>query len=150
MPKPSKTGKLPSTARSLPIALIRAREKVMSPIREMLSENKITEQQWRVLRVLSEFGAMDATEVGDHAGLHLPSLTRILRTLSERGFLSRTQDEIDRRRQVLVLTAEGQAVIDGNMEHAARIVTAYKEDLGEENYEQLLDLLGKLTSFKFP
>ena len=28
----------------------------MTPIRDMLSETGITEQQWRVLRVLSEFG----------------------------------------------------------------------------------------------
>ena len=41
---------LPSTSRSLPIALIRAREGVMAPIREMLAETGITEQQWRVLR----------------------------------------------------------------------------------------------------
>ena len=46
------SNKMPTTARSLPIALIRAREGVMLPIRDMLSETGITEQQWRVMRVL--------------------------------------------------------------------------------------------------
>ena len=36
----------------LPIALMRAREQVMAPIRNMLADSGITEQQWRVLRVL--------------------------------------------------------------------------------------------------
>ena len=51
---------LPSTSRSLPIALMRARERVMSPIREMLAKSDITEQQWRILRALSEYGEMDS------------------------------------------------------------------------------------------
>ena len=57
----SSTIELPSIARSLPIALLRAREKVMAPFREMLSRTDITEQQWRVLRILSEFGPQDST-----------------------------------------------------------------------------------------
>ena len=55
--------RLPSTRRSLPIALMRSREKVMGPIRDMLKVSGITEQQWRVLRVLSESGAQDLTQI---------------------------------------------------------------------------------------
>ena len=44
------SSKLPSTSRSLPIALIRAREGVMAPIRDMLTETDITEQQWQTPR----------------------------------------------------------------------------------------------------
>ena len=54
---------LPSTQRSLAFALLRAREKVMTPIRAMLAEAGITEQQWRVLRVLDEFGPLEASKV---------------------------------------------------------------------------------------
>ena len=61
--------KLPSTSRSLPIALIRAREGVMTPIRDMLAETGMTEQQWRVLRVLDEFGRMDTKTLADRACL---------------------------------------------------------------------------------
>ncbi|MCR9055691.1 MAG: hypothetical protein NXI02_00005, partial [Rhodobacteraceae bacterium] len=68
---------LPSTKRSVPIALIRAREKVMGPIREMLSDCGITEQQWRILRVLEEFGPQDASSLAERACLLLPSQTRI-------------------------------------------------------------------------
>ena len=135
---------LPSTARSLPIALIRAREGVMSPIREMLSETGITEQQWRVLRVLAEFGGMDAKTLADRSSLLFPSLTRIASTLREKGLVTQTRDETDRRRQVVEITADGQKIIDDHSLQAANIVTGFKDTLGEEDYETLLDLLQRL------
>ncbi len=139
---------LPSTERSLPIALIRARERVMAPIREMLSETGITEQQWRVLRVLSEHAALDATELAERAALLQPSLTRILRTLSTRSFITRTQDNDDKRKQVVKLTPQGRAVIESNQEEAGQIAQALRETLGNREFEQLLDLLGKLDHFR--
>ncbi|QFT57618.1 transcriptional repressor MprA [Sulfitobacter sp. THAF37] len=139
---------LPATDRSLPIALIRAREKVMAPIRDMLSETGITEQQWRVLRVLAEGGTLDATEVAERASLLQPSLTRIARSLSDRGYVTRTRDHADRRRQMLAITAAGQQVIDDNLAQALQIAERVRRSLGHENYEQLLDLLGALQDFK--
>lgn len=147
-PKDPRSDALPSTDRSLPIALIRAREKVMAPIRDMLSETGITEQQWRVLRVLSEGGTLDATEVADRASLLLPSLTRIVRSLGERGYVTRTQDKEDRRRQMLAITPSGQKVIDDNHAEALRIAQRIRATLGKDNYENLLDLLGALHTFK--
>lgn len=141
------SGSLPDTARSLPIALIRAREKVMAPIRDMLSETGITEQQWRVLRILSEVEALDATELAERASLHQPSLTRILKTLTERGFLQRTQDKKDRRRQVVVLTGAGQQVIENNLAEATQIADALRAHLGHAAFDQLLDLLAALDDF---
>ncbi|GAA6177522.1 homoprotocatechuate degradation operon regulator HpaR [Sulfitobacter pacificus] len=149
MTKDSKQGQLPDTERSLPIALIRAREKVMAPIREMLSETGITEQQWRVLRVLSEHDSLDATEVADRASLHQPSLTRILKTLGEKGFITRSQDAQDRRRQVVMLTKQGHGVIESNMDHATRIAEALRAALGSKSFDQLLNLLAQLDDFSF-
>ncbi len=138
------TTKLPSTTRSLPIALIRAREGVMSPIREMLAETGITEQQWRVLRVLSEYGPQDTSTLADRACLLFPSLTRIAQTMSTKGLISLCRDEVDRRRQIITITREGQKIIDDNVDHAAQIVQGFQDTLGKENYEQLLDLLAML------
>ncbi len=64
---------LRSTDRSLAISLLRTRESVMQPIREMLSKSGISEQKWRVLRVVAESGPMDQTVLADRACLLLPS-----------------------------------------------------------------------------
>jgi len=138
------SAKLPSTSRSLPIALIRAREGVMSPIREMLSETGLTEQQWRVLRVLAEYGRTDAKTVADRASLLFPSLTRIAATLRDKGLITQTRDDKDRRRQFLAISPAGQSIIDAHGGHAAQIVSDFKAKLGEDDYETLLDLLMKL------
>ena len=116
----------------------------MAPIREMLAETGITEQQWRVLRVLSEHGAMDASTLADRASLLFPSLTRIGAAMREKGLITQTRDATDRRRQMIEITAAGQKIIDDNSAQAAEIVVGFKAKLGEERYEQLLDLLALL------
>ncbi len=137
---------LPSTSRSLPIALIRAREGVMPPIRAMLAESGITEQQWRVLRALEEYGPLSASNMAHRAGLLLPSLTRIAQKMQDRGLITLTRDEVDKRRQTIAITLVGQRILDDNREQAAQIVQGFKRTLGDEKYEQLLDLLALLEN----
>ena len=137
---------LPPTRRSLPIALIRSREKVMGPIRDMLKASGITEQQWRVLRVLSETGPQDLTQISDKAGLLLPSLSRIIRKLLDGGLVVSSINSRDRRRQTVVITPEGQKIIDDNLPQATKIAEELQHHLGTERYEQLLDLLAALES----
>ncbi|MDK3020290.1 homoprotocatechuate degradation operon regulator HpaR [Pseudodonghicola flavimaris] len=140
------TRKLPSTDRSLPIALLRAREEVMGPIRAMLTNVGITEQQWRVLRVLDEGGAMEPTRIAEVACLLLPSLTRILQKLEEHGLIARRRDQTDGRKQIIEISAAGSALIAENLEASIALNEAVRERLGAERYESLLDLLNELSS----
>ena len=135
---------LPSTRRSLPIALMRSREKVMAPIRDMLRASGLTEQQWRVLRILSEFGPQDLTEIARQACLLMPSLSRIIRSLAQNGLVIRASDTKDRRRQTVVISPDGQQLIDDNLVQATQIAANYRNQLGAERYELLLDLLTEL------
>ena len=135
---------LPSTRRSLPIALMRSREKVMAPIRDMLRASGLTEQQWRVLRILSEFGPQDLTEIARQACLLMPSLSRIIRSLAQNGLVIRASNTKDRRRQTVVISPAGQHLIDDNLVQATQIAANYRNQLGAERYELLLDLLTEL------
>ena len=137
---------LPPTARSLPIALIRARETVMAPIRHMLADSGITEQQWRVLRVLEEAGPLDGATLAMRACLLPPSLTRIVQSMAERGLVQQSNSETDRRRSVVAITSDGVALIAANQPQAAEIAQSYKAKLGPERFDTLLDLLDVLGS----
>lgn len=139
MPKP-----VPSTARSLPIALLRARERVMGPIRNMLADVGITEQQWRVLRVLDEQGPMEPTRISEEACLLLPSLTRILQKLEEKAMIVRAPDPRDRRKQIVRVTEDGSAVIRANLGTSMQMMDHLREQMGSDRYEALLDLLNEL------
>ena len=59
----------------------------MGPIREILNESGISEQKFRVLRVVEESGPMEQTALAQQACLLLPSLTRMLRAMEEEGLL---------------------------------------------------------------
>ena len=138
-----------ATARSLPIALLRARERVMGPIRGMLSDVGITEQQWRVLRVLQEAGPQDPTTIAESACLLLPSLTRILQKLEEKNLITRTADKVDRRKQVVSIAPAGSALIAENLGRSIALLDGLRTQMGEEDYDRLLDLLNALNEVEF-
>ena len=136
---------VPPTSRSLPIVLLRAREQVMVPIRTMLSDVGITEQQWRVLRVLDEFGPSDPTRIADTASLLLPSLTRILQKLEAKRLIARSIDPCDRRRQIVQITTLGKQLIAENRETSVQLMCTIEDRLGREKYDMLLELLTELS-----
>lgn len=134
----------PSTSRSLPIALLRAREQVMGPIRDMLSDVGITEQQWRVLRVLEESGPQEPTRIAERACLLLPSLTRILHKLEEKNLILRERDMQDKRRQIVQITGAGEEVIAANLAKSIAKLEEIRTRMGAARYDALLDLLNDL------
>jgi homoprotocatechuate degradation regulator HpaR len=140
----------PDTRRSLPIALLRAREAVMTRFRPMLARHDITEQQWRILRVLAESDAVDATEVAARAVILAPSLTRTIRLLEERGLMERGQDAADRRRILLRITAEGRRVIASVSPESREIYRQLEDRYGRRRIEALLDMLDELASVNGP
>jgi len=116
----------------------------MGPIRAMLSESDVTEQQWRVLRVLEEAGPMEPTRIADLACLLLPSLTRILQKLEEKQLIHRERDQVDRRKQVVRISETGSTLIAANWEASVALMDRVRDHMGAEKYESLLDLLNEL------
>lgn len=134
------------TTRSLPIALLRARETVMGPVREMLNRSGINEQKWRVLRVLDESGPLDQSLLAERACLRLPSLTRILQVMTESGLVTRETDETDRRRTIVTITEAGQKIIADHADESAAIFRKFEAEFGRDKLETLLDLLEDLNT----
>lgn len=132
------------TARSLPIALLRARETVMAPLRVMLAKSGVSEQKWRILRVLAESGPMDQSLLAEQACLQLPSLTRILRAMEAQGQIARHVDTEDRRRSIVAITDGGRAIIARHAPDSIAFFERLEERYGAERLGQLLDLLNDL------
>ncbi len=66
--------------------------------------------EWRVLFHLGNYGEMTAKEIGQRAKIHKTKISRAVRRLEQRRYLSRERDENDRRSEKLALTNGGQAV----------------------------------------
>jgi DNA-binding MarR family transcriptional regulator len=65
--------------------------------------------EWRVLAHLGRYGEMTARDICIRADLHKTKVSRAVKALETRRFLSRRTVEADRRREVLALTPAGAA-----------------------------------------
>lgn len=133
------------TRHSLPMALLRAREAVMSRFRPLLAEYDINEQQWRVVRVLAEVDQLDATEVAARANILAPSLTRMIRAMTDRGLIQRAKDASDGRRVMLSIAPKGQEMLTKASPASADIYRQLEADYGAERLAQLIEMLIDLT-----
>ena len=75
--------------RNLPRLLLQAREAVMAHTRPSLREHGLSDQQWRVLRVLGEHGAVETGRVAREAFILGPSLTGVLARMERDGLIRR-------------------------------------------------------------
>jgi homoprotocatechuate degradation regulator HpaR len=130
--------------RSLPIALLRAREAVMQYFRPLHRRGKTTEQQWRVIRVLHFDGEMDAGELAKRSYLLAPSLSRILRDLEAKGYLKRRPGDDDSRQSLLSLSPKAASMVAAVASRLDRVHDEIAARFGNGRLEELLALLAEL------
>ncbi|QRY67467.1 MarR family transcriptional regulator [Ensifer sp. PDNC004] len=82
---------------------------------------QLTRPEWRTLAALGSTGrAMTATEVGAHSAMHKTKVSRAVALLEKRRWLTRREDENDRRIEHLELTKTGIRAYGELTELAAR------------------------------
>jgi homoprotocatechuate degradation regulator HpaR len=138
--------KLPPFEQSLAAIVLGAKESVIAPMRPKLREHDITEPQWRVMRVLNDRGATDATCLSDVSLLHGPSVTRILRDLEQRKLVVREPDANDGRRSLVALTPEGRRIVKIISRDVLRVMRKYAERFGAQRLERLTEELRALSA----
>jgi len=137
---------MPPFEQSLGAVLLGAKEAVIAPLRPILREYNVTEPQWRVLRVINDRGATDATGLAEISLLHAPSVTRILKDLEERKLIVRESDANDRRRTMLALSPDGREVVKGTSRNMMRVLREYSDRFGADRLERLADELRALSA----
>lgn len=118
----------------------------MAPLRPTLRETGVTEQQWRVLRVLLDNGSIDISALATAALLRPPSLTRILHELQGRGLIDRQVDGEDARRAFVSITPQGRAIADGTVEMMLSLLDRYADAFGVHRLQALIDELALFTA----
>ncbi len=130
---------------SLPMALLRAREAVMSRFRPMLRAHGVTEQQWRVLRALEDSGEIEISRLAERSFILMPSLSRILRNLEDRDLITRRTAAADQRRVLAAISSKGRELVGEVAPHSEANYAAIAEAAGEDNIAQLYGLLDQVT-----
>jgi len=129
---------------SLPIALLRAREAVMAYFRPHHRKGGITEQQWRVIRVLYLDGETDATSLARRSYLLAPSMSRILKELENRKLIARETTDEDARKVNVSITAAGLRLIEKVAPHSEFIYAQISSRYGQKKLATLQAMLKEL------
>lgn len=129
--------------KSLPISLLRAREATTRYFKPYIDRHDLTMPQWRVLRALAEEEALDARTLSERCVILPPSLTRIFRSLTQRGLISQV-DCTDARRHRVTLTDEGRALFEDVVEASEPDYQRLAHAFGAERLDSLLNLLSEL------
>lgn len=98
--------------RNLPTLLLEAREIMLAQFRPIISHFGLTEQQWRVLRTLSDMGELEQREVARACLISPPSLTGVLSRMEDMALITRTRMEEDQRRVTVAMTVLGEKVVE--------------------------------------
>jgi homoprotocatechuate degradation regulator HpaR len=138
--------KIPPFEQSLAAIMLGAKEAVLAPMRPKLREFNITEPQWRVMRVINDRGATDATGLAEVGLLHAPSVTRILKELEVRKLVVREPDINDRRRALVALTPEGREIVKVVSRQVVRIMREYSDRFGAQRLDKLVNELRALSA----
>ncbi|MDZ5431368.1 homoprotocatechuate degradation operon regulator HpaR [Pseudomonas fluorescens] len=137
-----------TTRPSLTLTLLQAREAAMGFFRPLLNQHGLTEQQWRIIRILRQYGEMESYQLAEQACILKPSMTGVLARMETAGITSRRKSPQDQRRVFVHLTEKGQqcfvAMSDGMESNYQRI----QEQYGAEKLQQLLTLLNDLKQIK--
>ena len=120
---------------NLPLLLLKAREAVVQPFRPIFHRFELTEQQWRILRLLADQTEMEQHEVAEACQILGPSLTGILARLEDTGLVRRARAKADQRRVFVSLSGKGKRLI------------AEMAPLVDAEYEKLEAALGSELMF---
>ena len=138
----------PFTHCNLPRLLLQAREAVMAHTRPSLREHALSDQQWRVLRVLGEHGTVETGRVAREAFILGPSLTGVLSRMERDGLIGRERDPADQRRTVVKATGKGKLLV---RKLSVTIEAHYQQMetvLGKQKLAQLYTLLDALIAME--
>ncbi|MBJ2245099.1 MULTISPECIES: homoprotocatechuate degradation operon regulator HpaR [Pseudomonas] len=133
---------------SLTLALLQAREAAMSFFRPSLNEHGLTEQQWRIIRILEQHGELEIYQLAELACILKPSMTGVLVRMEAAGMVHRRKAEQDQRRVLITLADKGKASFESMSQCMEANYQRLQDQFGEEKFQTLLGLLDDLKNIK--
>ncbi|MGF6148926.1 Organic hydroperoxide resistance transcriptional regulator [Kingella potus] len=133
---------------SINITMLQARDVLLSYLRPIFNGAGITDQQWRIIRLLAENGTMDFQDLSVQACILRPSLTGILNRLEQNGLLIRMKPSNDQRRVFLKLTPRGGRVFEDIRTQVDKCYEDLEQRMTREKMHSLHNLLAEMASLK--
>jgi len=137
-------------SRSLPIMLYRTLDAVLPRFRQIFNEFGLTEQQWRVLRVLWEQESIAFSELSELTLIPAPSLVGVVDRLTNNGLVARRRSTTDRRSVFVYATKKGQKLEAQVRPRVDRAYAELRASIDQDSWETLINGLEQVSSIKHP
>ncbi|WP_442801322.1 homoprotocatechuate degradation operon regulator HpaR [Serratia rubidaea] len=131
---------------SLTIALLQARETAMGFFRPILKSHNLTEQQWRIIRVLADQRSIEFHELAAQTCILRPSLTGILSRMERDKLIFRLKPVNDQRKLYISLTQQGQELYEVARHQVEQGYGEIEAAFSPEKMQQLMTLLDELIT----
>ena len=127
--------------KSLPMMLHRTLDTIIPHYRKVFKEHGISEQQWRILRVLWEMNGCTSAELSKKTLLPSPSMVGIIDRMMSKGLVTRERSNEDRRIVHVGLTDKGLALESKLMPQIDAIYETMMSQCDSQAWQTMIDTL---------
>ena len=114
-------------------------------LEKQISEHGITRLMWCVLRGVGMEGVSTPSALASYIGIARPAISRLLKTMEERGLLERNGIDADGRVTEVHLTPEGRRKMEACHGLVRELNTHFSEKLDPQTYEDFMRSIDCLT-----
>ncbi len=134
------------TYRNVPQLLLKTREALLCHFRPIISHYGLTEQQWRILRTLSENESLEPREICEKCHILSPSMAGVLSRLEAMGLVRRSRFVGDQRRVQVALTDQSKSLVEEMAPLIEQQYNLLEESLGKDLLSQLYTVLDQVLA----
>ncbi|MDH5412249.1 MAG: MarR family transcriptional regulator [Alphaproteobacteria bacterium] len=124
--------------------LRRAHQRASAIFQETMTEG-LTPPQFAALVKVRDFGTVSQNRLGRSVAMDPATSQGVTQRLLAKNLISRKDDPEDRRRTLLSLTPEGEAMVQRLIPLGKKITAETLETLKPEDQKRLLELLTRIT-----
>lgn len=128
----------------LTTVLFRSMQNVSTVIKQDITSYELNTSEFGTLELLYNRGAQPIQSVANRMLMANSSMTYVIDKLEQKGLITRTMDEIDKRVTMVDLTDAGRTFFDGIFPHHKETLSKMYQDLTDEDIENLIELLKKV------
>lgn len=115
----------------------------MTHFRPILNQHGITEQQWRVIQALEEFGDLEPRKLCEECCILSPSMAGILKRMEDMALISKLPMQ-DQRRVCIRLSPKAQKLFAIVQQQVTKEYLHIEENLDVQTLQKLYVILDKL------
>jgi homoprotocatechuate degradation regulator HpaR len=116
----------------------------MGRFRPMLNQHGVTEQQWRIMRVLLDNDGLEPRQLCERCLISSPSIAGVLTRMEEAGWIQRERMENDLRRVKVTVTAATKKLGKSLAPLIEREYLELEKQVGVKQLQQVYDALDTL------